>query len=202
MARIVAPGLPHHIIQRGLRGRQIFFTDEDYSAFIDIMAESCKRHGVAVWTYCLMPDHTHLIAVPENKASLSACILEASGHYIRHMSRRKSMRGQFWQGKFASHPMDEHHLISCARYIEINPVKREYVERPEQWTWSSASAHIAGRDNRLVTARPLLERVKQDWPVFLAKERPPEEADLFYRHERTGQPLGSDDFIRKLNPTT
>lgn len=198
MARIVAPGLPHHVIQRGLSGRRVFFTDEDYSTFIDIMAASCSRHGVEIWTYCLMPDHTHLIAVPEDRVALSACIRETSRRYIRYISRRKGMRGKFWQGKYASHPMDERHLVSCTRYIEINPVKRDYVPRPEQWAWSSASAHISGRDDRLVTAKPLLKRVKRDWSDFLGQERPPEEADLFYRHERTGRPLGSGEFVGKI----
>jgi putative transposase len=91
--------------------------------------------------------------------------------------------------------LDEHYLIACSRYIEINPVKREYVDQPEDWPWSSAKAHILKTDDPLVHTKPLLERVESKWQDFLAETRPVEEADLFYLHEKNGRPLGSDAFL-------
>jgi putative transposase len=193
MKRIIVSGLPHHIIQRGLQGRQTFLTQKDYTTYIEIMAECCHRYNVKIWTYCLMPDHAHLIAIPQKKESLSICLRTAHSRYTKYINRRIDISGQFWQGRYASHLLDEHYLIACARYIEINPVKREYVDQPQDWQWSSARAHITACNDSLVQVKPLLERVKRDWQGFLSETRPKEEADLFYRHEKSGRPLGITD---------
>ncbi|MBI9093218.1 MAG: transposase [Desulfobacterium sp.] len=195
MKRITIAGLPHHVIQRGLLGRKTFLNNDDYAVYLEIMTECCRLHGVEVWAYCLMPDHAHLIAIPREKNSLSNCLRAAHGRYTRYINRRTGSSGQFWQGRYASHLLDEQYLIACARYIEINPVKRQYVEQPEDWQWSSAQAHIMKNDDLLVQAKPLLERVERDWQDFLAEIRPVEEADLFYLHEKTGRPLGNDAFL-------
>ena len=170
-------------------------SNNDYVAYLEIMTECSSRHGVEVWAYCLMPDHVHLIAIPREKNSLSNCLRAAHGRYTRYMHRRTGSCGQFWQGRYASHLLDEQYLIACARYIEINPVKREYVDQPEDWPWSSAQAHILKTDDPLVMSKPLLERVESQWHDFLAENRPEEEADLFYLHEKNGRPLGSDAFL-------
>ncbi len=195
MKRMTIAGFPHHVVQRGLNGRQTFLSDDDYAVYLEIMAECCLRHGVDVWAYCLMPDHAHLIAVPGEKDALTGCLRAAHGRYTKYINHRTGRRGQFWQGRYASHLLDEQYLIACARYIEINPVKRDYVDQPEDWKWSSAKAHIMKRDDPLVQAGPLLERVEVEWQDFLAETRPPEEADLFYSHEKTGLPLGGNDFL-------
>jgi len=195
MKRITIAGLPHHVIQRGLQGRQTFLINNDYVAYLEIMSECSRRHGVEVWAYCLMPDHVHLIVVPREKNSLSICLRAAHGRYTRYINRQTGSSGQFWQGRYSSHLLDGQYLIACARYIEINPVKREYVDHPEDWPWSSAHAHIMKSDDTLVHAKPLLGRVAKEWRDFLAETRPVEEADLFYLHEKNGRPLGSDDFL-------
>ena len=195
MKRITIAGLPHHVVQRGLQGRQTFLSDDDYAVYLEIMAECCLRYGVAVWAYCLMPDHAHLIAVPDERGALTRCLRVAHSRYTKYINNRTGSRGQFWQGRYASHLLDEQYLIACARYIEINPVKRDYVYQPEDWQWSSAKAHIMKCPDPLVQTVPLLKRVETKWRDFLAETRPPEEADLFYSHEKTGRPLGSDDFL-------
>ncbi len=195
MKRITIPGFPHHVIQRGLQGRQTFLSHDDYVTYLEIITECCLRHGVDVWAYCLMPDHVHLIAVPGEKNALTRCLGAAHGRYTRYINLGTGNTGQFWQGRYASHLLDEQYLIACARYIEINPVKRDYVDQPEDWQWSSAKAHIMKCDDSLVQAGPLLERVETKWQDFLAEARPAAEADLFYSHEKSGLPLGSDDFL-------
>ncbi len=195
MTKATIPGLPHHGIQRGLHGRKTFLINQDYAVYLEIMSECTLRHGVEIWSYCLMPDHIHLIAIPKEKKSLANCFRAAHGRYTKYINRRTGNRGQFWRGRYASHLLDEQYLIACARYIEINPVKRDYVAQPEDWNWSSARAHIMKNDDSLVYAKPLLERVKRQWQDFLAETRPGNEADLFYLHEKNGRPLGSDAFL-------
>jgi putative transposase len=195
MKRITIAGLPHHVIQRGLDGRKTFLSDKDYAVYLEILSECTHRHGVEIWSYCLMPDHVHLIAIPKEKNSLTNCLRAAHGRYTKYIHQRTDTRGQFWQGRYASHLLDEQYLIGCARYIEINPVKRDYVDQPEDWQWSSARAHIMKSDDPLVQEKPLFARITTSWRDFLAENRPENEADLFYLHEKNGRPLGNDAFL-------
>ncbi len=195
MRRTTIPGMPHHIIHRGLHGRKPFLINDDYAVYLEILSGCTRRHGLEIWSYCLMPDHVHFIGIPDEKNSLSNCLRAAHSRYTKYINHRINTCGQLWQGRYASHLLDEQYLIACARYIEINPVKRDYVAQPEDWQWSSARAHIMKSDDALVHARPLLERVDREWQDFLAETRPENEADLFYLHEKNGRPLGSDAFL-------
>ena len=197
LARLVGPGLPHHITQRGNRRQTTFFCDEDYLAYVELMADWCSRFNVEVWAYCLMPNHVHLIAVPSSEHGLRRAIGEAHRRYSRRINFREGWRGHLWQGRFASYPMDEMYLLAAARYIELNPVRTGLVKSPGVYPWSSAAAHLTGRDDMLVKAAPLLERV-ENWVTFLAEEYSDAEAEAIRRHERTGRPLGNDDFLSKL----
>jgi len=197
LARVVAPGHPHHIVQRGNRRQQTFFCDEDYQAYIDLMSEWCIRCGVEIWCYCLMPNHTHLIAVPSDKDSLKSAIGEAHRRYARMINFRNGWRGYFWQGRFSSFVMDERYCLAAARYIELNPVRAKMVNGPEEYKWSSCKAHLNGRDDRLVTVKPLLNYI-HSWKNFLQKKVSAGEITDMQRHERTGRPIGSDRFIDQL----
>jgi putative transposase len=197
IARVVLPGVPHYITQRGNRGQQTFFDEEDYAAYLELMAEWCDRCGVAVWAYCLMPNHVHLIAVPGSESGLARAVGEAHRRYTRRVNFRQGWRGYLWQGRFASFPMDEVWLMRAARYMERNPVRAKLCRVPWRWPWSSAAAHVAGRDDVLVKAGPLLDRVDGRWQDFLLDGLAPDEAEWIRRHERTGRPLGSPSFVER-----
>ena len=130
IAQIVVPGYPHHITQRGNRRQKTFFCDEDYRRYIDLMAEWCNRCGVAVWAYCLMPNHTHLIAVPQTEEGLRKAVGEAHRRYSRMINFREGWRGYLWQGRFSSFVMDERYLLTAVRYIELNPVEAGLLKDP------------------------------------------------------------------------
>ena len=93
--------------------------------------------------------------------------------------------------------MDEDHLLKAIRYVELNPVKAGLVEKPGDYPWSSARAHLEGEDDILVQVQPMLEQIG-DWKGYLALDIEEEEAALMRRHERTGRPLGSEGFIKRL----
>ena len=197
IARIVMPGTPHHITQRGNRRQRTFFGDEDYEVYIDLMVEWCRRGGVRILGYCLMPNHVHLIAVPKAEDSLRRAIGEAHRRYTRRINFREGWRGHLWQERFASYPMERGHYLAAARYVELNPVRAGLVRRPGDWRWSSAKAHLRGRDDALVRAAPLLAEVG-DWRSFLREEPSAEQCELLRRHARTGRPLGSKRFLARL----
>jgi len=196
IARVVAPGYPHHITQRGNRHQQTFFTDDDYLAYIELMAAWCRKCKVDIWAWCLMPNHVHLIAVPKNETGLARAIGEAHRRYTRLINIRKGWRGHLWQERFASFPMDESHLIAAARYVEMNPVAAGLARRPDEYRWSSARAHLTGEDDGLVKAAPLLKLV-DNWRGLLSMSSL-EEIDRLHRHERTGRPMGADGFVKRL----
>lgn len=197
LARVVVPGFPHHVTQRGNRGQHTFFGNGDYRLYLDLMAQWCGHYGVEIWAYCLMPNHVHLIAVPESEAALGLAIGEAHRRYTRHVNFREGWRGHLWQGRFASFPMDADYVVRATRYVELNPVRAELVKRPQTYVWSSAKAHLLGEDDRLVKVAPMLEEIG-DWKVFLRGGLAAKDHAALQMHERTGRPLGSEHFIDKL----
>ena len=176
---------------------ETFFCDEDCETYIELVAESCERARVEIWAYCLMPNHVHLIGVPERAESLARALGEAHRRYTRRVNFREGWRGYLWQGRFASFPMDETHCLCAARYVELNPVRAGLAETPEAYRWSSARAHFAGEDDGLVKAAPLLE-MAGDWGGFLAEWPTEAETEQFRRHARTGRPLGTHEFTLRL----
>lgn len=197
LARVVAAKYPHHITQRGNRRQDTFFQEDDYRYYIETMSEWCKKFDVAIWAYCLMPNHVHLIAVPETEEGLRRAIGETHRRYTRQINFREKWKGHLWQGRFSSFVMDEHYLLAATRYIELNPVKAKLVKRPEQYPWSSANAHMSGMDDTLVRVKPLLKLI-DDWNEFLSSGYTKEEELLLHRHEQTGRPLGSIHFLKRL----
>jgi len=194
---MVIPGLPHHVTQRGNRRQQTFFCDDDYTAYLDLMAEWYGEHGVEIWAYCLMPNHAHLIAVPQSEDGLRRAIGEAHRRYTRLVNFREGWRGYLWQGRFASFVMDEPYLLAAARYVELNPARAKLVADAAEWPWSSARAHLSGRDDRLATVSPLLAMVG-DWQAFLRSAIREEDLRDLREHGRTGRPLGSATFLDRL----
>ena len=198
IARVVAPGFPHHITQRGNRRQQTFFSDDDYQAYLGLMHEWCAHYQVDIWGYCLMPNHVHLIAIPSSEESLALAIGEAHRRYTRRVNFREQWRGHLWQDRFASYVMDQYYLLSCVRYIEMNPVRARLVSNPAEWRWSSARAHLDGHDDDLVRAAALLEIVNTDWAEFLSAEMTTGEVTAMRKHERTGRPLGDPAFLERV----
>ena len=174
-----------------------FFRDEDYQVYLSLMSEWCGKCGVEIWAYCLMPNHVHLIAVPETDEGLRRGIGEAHRRYSRMINFRENWRGHLWQGRFSSFPMDETYLLAAARYVEMNPVRANLVPDAASWRWSSARAHLEGVDDQLARVKPLLEIIG-DWRDFLTGAGEEEQMNEIRKHERTGRPVGTDSFLERL----
>jgi putative transposase len=197
IARVVVPGIPHYVTQRGNRRQETFLADDDYRAYLGFMAEGCAKRGVEVWAYCLMPSHVHLVAVPRKANGLRLAIGEAHRRYARWFNARMGWDGHLWQDRFGSFPMDEGHLLSAVRYVELDPVGAGLARTPRAYRWSSARAHLAGQDDALVTVAPMLGRV-EDWRAFLLGRLESESVELIEAHARTGRPLGGEGFVARL----
>ena len=113
------------------------------------------------------------------------------------VNQRESWRGYLWQGRFSSYPLDEQYLLTAVRYVELNPVRAGLVERAWRYPWSSAGAHVRKNDDILVKVKPMLERVV-DWRKYLASEPDSTDMEILRSHSRTGRPLGSPKFVKRL----
>ena len=201
VARIVVPGLPHHVTQRGNRRMQTFFCDEDYREYLSLLVQWSGKHGNRIWSYCLMPNHVHLVVVPQSADGLCRAIGEAHRRYTRRVNFRERWRGHLWQGRFASFVMDEPHLLAAARYVERNPVNAGLVERAEDWPWSSAAAHVAGRGDAVAEGDWLAERIAGwvcTWREHLLAPAEAELATAMRQRENTGRPLGDEPFVKRI----
>jgi putative transposase len=176
---------------------QVFFSDEDYALYRELMSASCRKQGVEVWAYCLMPNHVHLIAKPLSEEGLRRAIGDAHRRYSRHVNFREGWRGHLFQGRFASFVMEERYLLAAVRYVELNPVRAGLADEAWGWPWSSARADRGGKDDTLATVRPLLDIVG-DWEEFVSTSPLEEECGAIRRHERTGRPLGGEGFLKEI----
>src|SRR5271163_3542293 len=186
LARIVVPGLAHHVTQRGNRREAIFFEDGDQEVYRDLLAEQARRYDVGVWAYCLMPNHVHLILTPSDGAGLGRAVGEAHRRYTNFVNARGRWTGHLFQSRFASVAMDEDHLIAAVRYVSLNPVRARLVTRAEAWPWSSVRAHLAGADDGVVKVAPVQQRI-EDFAAFLGA---PFDEDATYAPLRRAETIG------------
>ena len=202
IARLVVPDCPHHVTQRGNRREPTFFRDDDYRLYSALLAEAAAKAGTAIWAYCLMPNHVHLILVPADPDGLRRTLADVHRRYTSHINLRHGWTGHLWQGRFGSVAMDAAHLACAARYVALNPVRARLAARAQDWPWSSARAHLCGRDDGVVRVAPLLERYG-DFAAFLDAPRDGEEAAFkrLRQGETTGRPVGADAWLDHLERT-
>ena len=191
LARVVAPGYPHHITQRGNRRQPTFFDNSDYRLYLDLLEESCQKAHVEIWAYCLMPNHVHLIVVPETEEGLRRSIGVTHQRYTREVNARMKWSGYLWQGRFASFPMDQSYLLAAARYVELNPVQAKLVKLPEDYQWRSARFHLGLWEDDVVCQSPLRGLVP-DWREHLLGPHDEKMLSKIEHASRTGRPLDGD----------
>ena len=201
IARIVIPDCPHHVIQRGNRRLEVFFSEEDKATYLTLLKRQIDRHGLRVWAYCLMDNHVHVVAVPRTRDGLAKAFSETHRKYTSLINIREDWKGYLWQGRFVSYPLDDGYCYSVIRYAERNPVRAGIVKKAEDYPWSSARPHVEKSVDRLLSPCPL-EPTIGDWRAYLRRADGEEDVRVIGEHEHTGRPLGSDDFVRKLEELT
>jgi putative transposase len=166
-ARLIIPGVPHHIVQRGNRQQRIFFDDDDRRTYVALLADAAKRQGVRCIAWCLMDNHVHLALIPEVANALRAALSSVHTAYAQRVNRRQALSGHLFQGRYASYPMDDAHMMVAVRYIENNVVAAGMVARAEDWRWSSARAHATSAADGLTDVAFLAPHVG-NWRAYLA----------------------------------
>lgn len=201
LPRLVLPGLPYHVTQRGNRRQPTFFEDGDYALYRDLLAAAADKAGAEIWCYCLMPNHVHVIVVPADADGLRRTFADAHRRYTGYVNARHRWTGHLWQGRFGAVVMDELHLAHAMRYVSLNPVRAKLVERPQDWAWSSVRAHLAGEDDGLVRVAPALDRYGR-FADFLGEGADEAALRALRRAETSGRPLGSEAWVAALETRT
>lgn len=201
LPRVVVPGYPHHIVQRGNRRQIVFFQEQDRMFYLRLLRKYGSEAGIDFWSYCLMDNHVHIIAVPKRIDSFSRGLGRAHWKYTLSVNLREDWKGYLWQGRFYSCPLDLPHLLMATKYILFNPVRASVVDKPEDYRWSSARAHLRETYDPLITDADLSAEIV-NWRAFLSE--PPRKSDLetIRAHTKTGRPLGGEEFIRTLEKIT
>lgn len=156
LPRFVIPGQPQHAILRGNNRTEIFRADADYRFFLEKLRLACDHHGCDVHAYVLMTNHVHLLITPHEEQSLPKAIQMLGRYYVQYFNYRYRRTGTLWEGRYKATLIDtEAYLLTCMRYIELNPVRAGMVSHPSEHPWSSYHHNAMGQPNDLV--RPYLE---------------------------------------------
>jgi putative transposase len=200
--RVVIPGIPHHVTQRGNDRQPVFYSNANRSLYLSLLAQHSARYGVEVLGYCLMKNHVHLIAVPEREDSLARTLARAHSEYTASVNRTRQRTGHLWQNRFFSCPMGPTHVQRALLYVDMNPVRAGLVRTPWDWLWSSARTHILRSSSDPV----MNERWEEyfgywdhaHWRKCLQSAIPAEDLAIVRYATRTGEPLGGRDFLERL----
>jgi len=201
IARIVAPGLPHHVTQRGNYRQNVFDDDSDRRRYLLWLKEYSQRYDLSILAYCLMSNHVHFIVIPQNDDSIAMTFNAAHMRYSQYRNKKTNVTGHLWQGRFFSCVMDDRHLIAAARYIERNPVRARIVKKPYEYIWSSAKDHSDNTRTSIIDVHKLFNYVEisqDEWKRFIDTQDHVEDVLLIRKYTTTGRPLGSGSFIKKL----
>lgn len=201
MARVVVPGVPHHVTQRGSRRQRTFFSDEDYQDYLALLREWAPRSDLRVWAHCLMPNHVHLIVVPGTSSALAACMSQVHRRHAVRINERNGWKGHLWQERFCSVPMDDRHTHVAARYVVMNPVRAGLVGAPEEWRYSSLLSHLGRAQDGLI-ANDAFDGLLIDWRALSSGDEDMEAVDLLRANTRTGRPVGDQSFISRMESVT
>jgi putative transposase len=162
-SRIVLPGTPLHLIQRGNNHQACFYADEDYLVYLDWLKESSRKCECAIHAYVLMTNHVHLLITPHTRESAGAMMKRLGQGYVQYVNRTYHRSGTLWEGRFRSCLIhEERYLISCYRYIELNPVRANMVEHPAEYRWSSYRGNAFGEASSLLTTHALYDAMGLD----------------------------------------
>jgi len=199
IARAVAVEFPHHIIQRGNNKEKVFFEEEDRQKYLELLKKYSDKWQCPVIVYCLMKNHVHLLVRPKQKESLYKMMQGLTLCYTQYINRKYEKTGRLWESRYHSCIVDrEHYLWAVARYIEQNPKRAKIVKKEEEYPYSSARAHIAGRADNILGEELFKDTQRKDYIAFIIESITEEEINRLKYSTRTGRPFGREEFIKRM----
>jgi putative transposase len=207
--RFFLPGVPVHVVQRGNNRQAVFFDDNDYRVYLDWLSEAAGEHGCAIHAYVLMTNHVHLLLTPGDAGALSAALQALGRRFVPYINHNYGRSGTLWEGRFkANIVQEEAYLLTCYRYIELNPVRAGMVRAPQGYPWSSYRANALGEASSLLTPHEIYRalgataRERQTaYRDLVAAQLNPDALREVRSCLQTGTPLGNDRFRDQIEQT-
>jgi len=199
LARVVAVGIAHHITQRGVARQPIFTSDKSRSVYLALLREHAEHYRLRVLGYCLMNNHVHILAIPDHPSALASTFRYTHGRFAQYANAEQCRSGHFWQNRFYSCPVEDAVAANVLAYIELNPVRASLVNAAGDYTWSSATAHLAtGRDSSGALDLTWFDQrwTRREWRRVLRLEQ--SDPAALRQATYTGRPLGSTEFVADL----
>ena len=204
--RFVLPGVPQHVIQRGNNREPCFYSDEDNVRYLEDLHDAAIKNNAVIHAYVLMTNHVHLLVTPAQSYSIAHMMQDLGRKYVRYINHIYQRTGTLWEGRYKASLVDsEAYLLTCMRYIEMNPVRAGMVEHPGEYRWSSYAKNAQGNENELIAYHPVYDSLGKD-----NDERNYAYRELFRQHIENEQiheirealnqelVLGRDDFKDKI----
>ena len=190
-ARIVAPGLPHHITQRGNNKRLIFYEDEDRMHYLEWLQEYSLESSLIIVGYCLMNNHVHFVAVPQAADSLASLFRLLNTRYSHYMNKKTESSGHLWQGRFFSCVAEGPHFIRALKYVERNPVRAGIVSMPWEWEWSSAAEHCSAESSVFseISFNEYTGMTPLQWRVYIEASEEVDSVHVIRKSTLSGSPI-------------
>ena len=210
LARLAISGCLHHVVQRGVDGRAIFREEADFRRMLADLGDSCRRYGLALHAYVLMPDHLHLLATPAQAEALSRVMQGIGRRYVRWFNARYRRSGTLWEGRFRSTVLEPGaYLLDCMRLVELHPARSGLIDDAAAYPWSSLAHHLGRRVDSLITdhagfwalGNTPFER-QAAYARLCAAPLEAEVAERINGATMRGWPLGPEEFIRRLQEET
>ena len=206
LPRYFVKGQPQHIIQRGNNRELIFVHDDDYQFYLECLQSAIKKNKLWVHAYVLMTNHVHILANPETKTSISKTLQSVGRRYVQYFNYTYKRTGTLWEGRYKATVIDsDQYLLTCMRYIELNPVRAGMVEQPSAYPWSSYAANAEGISNKLITSHEVYKQLganelerqsayRQLFRLAIGKS----DIDALREATNKGLVLGSDRFRKEI----
>jgi len=200
-ARIVIPGLAHHVTQRGNNQQIIFKKSADYFEYSRLVVKYSALNELEILAFCLMPNHVHFIVIPKNSEDLSITFQLVNMQYARYVHQKKGTSGHLWQGRFYSCAMDDSHLYRALRYVERNPVRGQLVKFAWDYPWSSARWHLGLSKKSRIYLKGTTIVNQNEWEEYLTEGDQEFEKNLRAK-TRKGLAVGNPKFITEMEGRT
>ena len=199
--RLAAGDLAYHVLNRRVGRLQLFDKPADYAAFENILAEAHAQTQIRIASYCLMPNHWHLLLWPRHDGELSEVLRWITVTHTQrwHAHHHSAGTGPVYQGRFKSFPVQtDEHFLTVARYVERNALRAQLTDRAEDWQWSSLWRHIQ-TDSKFTSwlSDWPMER-PGDWTIRVNRPHAASELEALRVSAQRGRPFGNDGWVRRM----
>ncbi len=204
--RFIIPGIPVHIVQRGHSKDPVFFEENDYCAYLEWLKEAAERYACEMHAYVLMTNHIHLLVTPSDKEGITRMMQYIGRYYVPYINQTYGTSGSIWEGRYKSNLIQsEQYLLTCMRYIEMNPVRANMVRSPSQYRWSSYRCNGQGKIDSLITPHDVYQSLGKGkiarttaYKALFKSHLEKETLSDIRAAWQTGTPLGNDYFKEKI----